>query len=35
MMTEAAFDSMSRSVPIAAGELTINATVAITWGLAE
>jgi uncharacterized protein YggE len=26
---------MSRSVPIVAGELTINATVAITWGLAE
>jgi len=35
MMTEAAFDSMSRSVPIATGELKINATVAITWGLAE
>lgn len=35
MMAEASFDAMSRAVPISAGELTITASVAIRWALAE
>ncbi len=35
MMAEAAFDSARRSVPIAAGELTISASVSIVWALNE
>lgn len=35
MMAEASFDSASRSVPIAAGELQISARVSIVWELAD
>jgi len=35
MMAEASFDSASRSVPIAAGELTISASITMTWALLE
>lgn len=33
MMAEASFDSASRSVPIAAGELQISANISMVWGL--
>lgn len=35
MMAEAAFDSASRSVPIAAGELQITANIGMVWELAD
>jgi len=35
MMAEASFDSASRSVPIAAGQLSIGASISMVWALAD
>ncbi|MFT5006872.1 MAG: hypothetical protein ACI9TA_002179 [Reinekea sp.] len=35
MMAEASFDSASRSVPIAAGELSISASISMVWALVD
>jgi uncharacterized protein YggE len=35
MMAEASFDSASRSAPIAAGELSINASISMVWELVD
>lgn len=35
MMAEASFDSASKSVPLAAGELQVSATISMVWGLSD